>query len=812
MNSVLAGGLAALSLAMGQAGPSSAEDGPAKDRAGPAAPQKAPQTKDDAVSEVIVTGSLIRGLPREYVASPVFTHDRAELVRSGAGSVSEYMLTIPQNFTGDLSEFATTGAGIGSPLGDATPYNQYDGFAGFALRGLASDATLTLLNGRRMPSAGMSESPTVSVIPSMLIERIDIIPDGASATYGADAVAGVVNIVTRRPTHGVELQVRGATATQTGKKDLQVGALAGHAWDGGEVYGMAMYQTRAPLVGDPVDVAGEALQITQLPHERLVGLYGGGQQRFGDVTVSLDASGFQRDRDSKQLYLDTPQYNRTFNTRTRGSSVYGGAHWQGEGATSLDLNLDYHRNQTDNAVGRVGRAPNRQSDINTLVVAELRGQTALANLPAGPVLAAAGVQYRRETLWTNATIFFNRSGGEREVRSVFGEINAPIVSPDQDVRGVRAMVLSLAARYEDLGFDTALSPKLGMRWQIDRSVAVHATYARSFLAPRFRSTIGIAEQVSFGLYDYAFLDPARQNPAFPAGQALVMYRAGANPDLKTQNAETLTWGVDFTPTFAPGLTVKADYYRIRISDRVGTPKPTDSLSVEDLQVFNIANPTPAQVRAVLNNPAVFRRFAEVPSVNGGDLTLFDNAAAVPASLLAQVQVIADIRAQNFAVESTDGLDLDVNYRTRLLGGDLSAKLNGQYILNLDMKAGGSAAVSRLDGYAKPADLRLNGTLVWGRDGVSVGSTVNHVGGFKDDRPGRDGGKIASYTTASLFLGLDLGRRTATPWLADTELQLIVANVFNRQPARVVDGVVGYDPYNSPPNPRTVGVVVSKRFG
>lgn len=807
MKSVLAGGLAALSLAVGQASPSLAKEAPANDRAR----QAAPQTEDEAVSEVIVTGSLIRGLPREYMASPVFTHDRSDLVRSGAGSVSEYMLTIPQNFTGDLSEFATTGAGIGSPLGDATPYNQYDGFAGFALRGLASDATLTLLNGRRMPSAGMSESPTVSVIPSMLIERIDIIPDGASATYGADAVAGVVNVVTRRPTHGLELQVRGATATETGKKDLQVGALAGHAWDSGEVYGMAMYQTRAPLVGDPVDVAGEALQITQLPHERLVGLYGGGQQRFGDVTLSLDASGFQRDRDSKQLYLDEPQYNRTFATRTRGSSVYGGAHWQGDGATSLDLNLDYHRNQTDNAVGRVGRAPNRQSDINTLVVAELRGQTALANLPAGPVLAAAGVQYRREELWTNATIFFNRSGGEREVRSVFGELNAPIVSPNQAVRGVRSMVLSLAARYEDLGFDTALSPKLGMRWQIDRTVALHATYARSFLAPRFRSTIGIAEQVSFGLYDYAFLDPAKQNPAFPAGQALVMYRAGANPDLKTQNAETLTWGVDFTPTFAPGLSVKADYYRIRISDRVGTPKPTDSLTVKDLQVFNIANPTPAQVRAVLNNPAVFRRFAEVPSVNGGDLTLFDNAAAVPASLLAQVQLIADIRAQNFAVESTDGFDLDISYRTRLLGGDASFKLNGQYILDLDLKAGGSTAVSRLDGYAKPADLRLNGTVVWGRNGVSIGSNVNHIGGFKDDRPGHSGGKIAAYTVASLFVGLDLDHWSKSRWLANSEIQFVVANAFNRQPPRVVDGVVGFDPYNNPPNPRTVGLVLTKRF-
>ncbi len=104
--------------------------------------------------------------------------------------------------------------------------------------------------------------------------------------------------------------------------------------------------------------------------------------------------------------------------------------------------------------------------------------------------------------------------------------------------------------------------------------------------PRFRSTIGIAEQVSFGVYDHPFLDPEDQDPALPAGQALVMYRAGANPDLKTQNADTLTLGSTSPRTFVPGLTIKADYYRIEISDRIGTPSPGNSLAVRDLQIFN----------------------------------------------------------------------------------------------------------------------------------------------------------------------------------------------------------------------------------
>ena len=802
MKRVVTGGLAALSLVGSWAGEAFAEEPTG------AEPRKA---REAEVGEVIVTGSLIRGLPREYVASPVFTHDRADVVRSGAGAVSEYMLTIPQNFTGDLSEFATTGAGIGSPLGDGTPYNQYDGFAGFALRGLASDATLTLLNGRRMPSVGMSEAPTVSILPSMLIQRIDIIPDGASATYGADAVAGVVNIITRRPDDGVEVQVRGATATQSSKHDLQVSLLGGRGWSGGSAYGMAMYQKREPLVGDPVDVGGEALQITQLPRERLIGLYAGAEQALGDLTFTVDASAFERERASSQLYLDEPAFNRTFRTRTRGASIYSGVHWQGEGVTGADLTVDYHRNQTNNRIVRVRRNATMQEDTNTLFVAELRGQTALVSLPAGPVVAAAGAQYRRESLRTDATIFFNRNGAAREVKSVFGELNAPIVGQAQNVPLMRALTLSAAARYEDLGFDAAFAPKIGLRWQVDRSLALRGTYAKSFLAPRFRSTIGIAEQVSFGIYDYPLLPPGAQNPALPAGKALIMYRAGANPDLKTQDAETLTLGVDLTPTFLPNLTLKAGYYRIRISDRIGTPTPPNSLALADLQVFNTPNPTLQQVRRVLDNPAVFRRFAEAPSVNDGQLTFFDNAAQVPASLLTQVQLIADIRAQNFAVESTDGFDFDLAWHAPLFGGQMVVNASGQYILNLKLEAGGGAALSRLDGYAKPADLRLNGSVVWGRDGVSVGSVVNYVDGFTDDRAGRPRRKIGSFTTASLFFGLQLDRWSSDPWLRDSEIQIVVANVLNRQPPRVVDGVVGFDPYNTPPTPRTIGVVLTKRF-
>ncbi|MEN3749910.1 TonB-dependent receptor [Sphingomonas sp. HF-S3] len=788
-------------------------EGVAQDRGGDGEPAQPADPAETTGNDILVTGSLIRGLPREYVASPVFTYGKADLARSGASSVSEYMLTIPQNFTGDLSDFGSSASSIGTGLGSGTTYNQYDGFAGFALRGLASDATLTLLNGRRMASVGMIEAPTVSVIPSALIERIDIISDGASATYGADAVAGVVNIVTRKPKDGIELRARGATATQTGSKNWEASALAGHSWGSGSVYAMAMVQKRSPYIEDPILVSGTRLQITQLPEEQISGFYAGIRQEVGNVTVSVDASRFQRDRDALRNYPDLLSFNRLYRARTIGHSVNGNVHWQGEGETSVDLNIDYGHNRSSSHLFS-GPPPytvprTRYTYRNSLFAAELSGQTRLASLPAGPVIVAGGVQYREEALRTDAKIFFNLNGGTRRTKSVFGEVNVPLVAPEQDIPLVRSLTLSAASRYEDLGFDHAFAPKVGMRWQVDRSIALRGTWARSFLTPRFRDTIGIAEQVSFWNYPYAFLKPGDQNAALPAGNAIVMFRSGANPDLRTQKADTVTAGIDLTPVMIPGLTVKAGYYRIRITGRIVTPSQDDSVTSPALQVFNIDSPSAAQIERVVRNPTVSRWFtADIPSLEDA---LYSSYSQIPATLLAQVQAIADIRPQNFGIETTDGIDLDLNYRGRMLGGDVSLHATGQYILGLTLKAPGGAAVSRLDGYAQPSDLRLNGTLMWGRGGVSGGTVVNYVDGFTDNRPGRTPRRVGAFTTVSAFLGVDLGRLSSAPAFRNSEVQLVVANLFNQRPSQVVDAVLGYDPYNNPTTPRSIGVMLSKRF-
>ncbi len=554
---------------------------------------------DDDVDEVVVTGSNIRGLPRSTSRVPFFSYSAQDMERSGLGSLAEYIQTIPQNFIGDLSEAATTGVGFGTGLEGAVAENQFDGFSAFSLRGLGSDATLTLLNGRRLPNAGMTETPTVSFIPTMLIERIDIVPDGASATYGADAVGGVVNLVTRRHIDGVELRARASTATEVTRNEYQFSAGAGHSWSGGNVYGVAAWQDRQPLVGDPVQLGNSAYQIAVTPKEAVRSVFGGASQQLGAVKLSLESSWFDSDRRSFQLTL--PSNDRRFLSDSNGYSVYSTLQWQAAATTSFDLMIDYHENETYNETRRRGTLQTGRNHANRLVSAEARGQTELFQLPGGTAQSAAGVQYRRETLRTDATPFFQYGGGEVEVSSVFAEAFFPLIGAGQHVPWVRALGVSVAARNEDFGdpIGSKLAPKLGIRWSVTEEWSVRSTFSRSFLVPKLRDRIGIAEQVSFFAQPDGFANPGEHDPRLPAGTSLVMFRAGSNPALTPQDAKTFTAGFDFSPQAISGLDISIGYYRTRLTDRVATPHPDDVLIESALQAFANRNPTAEQLAAVV---------------------------------------------------------------------------------------------------------------------------------------------------------------------------------------------------------------------
>lgn len=185
------------------------------------------------IEEVVVTGTLLKGSGE--LASPVVVLGRDELDRRGRGTVAEVLTDLPQNYSGSGTPGALlAGAdGAGSNSVVATGVN---------LRGLGPDSTLVLVNGRRLAGTGFrGEFADISALPSAAVERVDVLLDGASALYGADAVAGVVNVIMRRSFDGQESRVR-VSAAKGGAETVIASHLAGTSWSSGSALVSYEYQ------------------------------------------------------------------------------------------------------------------------------------------------------------------------------------------------------------------------------------------------------------------------------------------------------------------------------------------------------------------------------------------------------------------------------------------------------------------------------------------------------------------------------------------------------------------------------------------
>lgn len=161
---------------------------------------------EDQVEEVVVTGTRLKG---HNPASPVVTIDRTDIERGGYSSIEDVLRRLPQNVSSITSFGADLGQGeFGDSSGDR--FQSSLGATGVNLRGLGSRSSLVLINGRRKAGSAqrVGAFTDLSSIPLSQIERIDILTDGASAIYGSDAVAGVINVILRKDYEGLDLRVR----------------------------------------------------------------------------------------------------------------------------------------------------------------------------------------------------------------------------------------------------------------------------------------------------------------------------------------------------------------------------------------------------------------------------------------------------------------------------------------------------------------------------------------------------------------------------------------------------------------------------
>ncbi|NYE63895.1 iron complex outermembrane receptor protein [Duganella sp. 1224] len=171
----------------------------------PASAQSTAQA-EPPITKVEITGSFIRRADAE-TPSPVQVITAADLKNSGYNSVADVLQHITANGAGTLSQTFSGGFAAGG--------------AGISLRGLNDNATLVLIDGHRMAPYPLADDGSrsfvdISNIPFDAVERIEILKDGASAVYGSDAMAGVVNVILKKNLVGTFLSAEGGRATQGG--------------------------------------------------------------------------------------------------------------------------------------------------------------------------------------------------------------------------------------------------------------------------------------------------------------------------------------------------------------------------------------------------------------------------------------------------------------------------------------------------------------------------------------------------------------------------------------------------------------------
>jgi iron complex outermembrane receptor protein len=191
--------------------------------------------EDVPAADIVVTGSRIRGAAP--VGSSVIAIDRRAIEASGAVTTDRLIKEIPQVFDLGTSENSRGQSGGNSNITFGNAIN---------IRGIGPYATLTILDGHRVVNNSRSVDP--SIIPSLGLERVEVVADGASAVYGSDAIAGVVNLIPRRTLNGIETIARVGAARNF--HESQFGIAAGKTGDWGQVMVAYEHVFRSNLSGD----------------------------------------------------------------------------------------------------------------------------------------------------------------------------------------------------------------------------------------------------------------------------------------------------------------------------------------------------------------------------------------------------------------------------------------------------------------------------------------------------------------------------------------------------------------------------------
>jgi outer membrane receptor protein involved in Fe transport len=716
---------------------------------------------------IVVTGSRIRGASP---TSPVRIVGTKEIERSGYAEVGDFIRSLPENFAGGENP-----GNIGVAFANA---NQANGST-VNLRGLGDGATLVLVNGRRIAGNASNQSGDISGIPISAISRIEILTGGSSAIYGSDAVAGVVNFITRRDFNGLELNGSVGGATRGGAFEQTYSALGGVSQSRWHALGNFEHSVQDGVQTHDRDFTAGAIPDLYLlrPQHRNSAYFNAG----ADITDRLSA-GVQvlwsehSTNDVQQLSTTSDRF--ALDTRTRSHLASAALTYRMSADWTVEIDASNAANKTHYVQTAPRLAFNQHFDNATnSVEATVNGALPL---PSGKLEMAFGGGWREESY--SHTGVSGGGTGSHDIGYAFGELRLPLVSPSPDRAGLNAFEVSASGRYEHYtDFGNTAIPKLGVRYVPFPALTVRATWGKSFKAPTFQQLV---QPTTLGIYPAWIMGGTSGNAIYIGG--------GGSGDLRPERSKSWTLGADFAPSTVPSLHLGISYFNIAYKDRVVIPisAPTTALSNPIFAPFVDFNPSAAEQADAIANADRVNNLTGAP---------YD-----PATVVALVENVWT----NAIAQKVRGADLSYRQDFDLAGGRLSAFANAT-LIQIDQQALPTLPTTRISGtLGNIPEFRARGGLSWGSGGFSGTVIVNYHDGETDTgiTPTRH---VASLTT------VDAALRYRFEALK-LDLTAAVTNLFDKDPPfaagpGVWQAGINYDSVNASPLGRIVRAGVRKRF-
>lgn len=454
----------------------------------------------------------------------------------------------------------------------------------------------------------------------------------------------------------------------------------------------------------------------------------------------------------------------------------------------------------------------------------------IADAPAGAVNVAVGAELYRMTLDQHV----KRANGSgpassgsqqlnfafgREVKSFFGEMSVPLVSPDMDVPGVQKFDVNLAGRYDRYSdFGSTTNPKVSFGWDVVDSLRFRGNYSTSFVAP----SVNILGD-EHGAFGTAGVRAASENVTVPVGPYPALAQMGipgctlASAVCNISNLQGVTvvsgdhnagpmkghgWslGADFTPTAVPGLRASLTLFSTTFRGAITGTTLTNILntaSANHLLTFYPAGATLAEYNAL---------------AEGIPLT-----TALPS----RIDYIRREFNSNWLNLDIRGLDYQIGYSLPTIdAGTFRAELTGTHFLRYMQSFGSGKSYSILNttgnnGTFPSVQDMARANLGWSLGAVSLDSYFNYVGSYRNwsgnsmnpitrdanGNPGGGGDKVSAKVLVDLRFAYDLD---GLGIIDGAQFTVTAANIFDKRPP-FYNGSSGYDVFTSNPFGRRINV-------